>query len=353
VVTPAQIAEAFPHLVLEVVGSADEQLLSADAPQGAKKQSLVFLSRKDAFETGLASEASALVVDSHNRDDLVAARGTKTVLVVPSVDLAMALIISKFFFKTPYQDQSWEGPIHPRAVIDPSVKLGENVRVAAGAVIAAGVELGAHSFIGANAVIERGVMIGSHTTIHPLVYIGHSCVIGSHCEIMPHTTIGKEGFGYGHDARGNHFRIPHQGRVILEDHVHIGSSCTIDRGTFKDSRLGEGTKIDNQCHLGHNALVGKGCLLTAYFTMAGSGTVGNFVIAGGHSTITGHVKVADQVQLGAFSVVSKDVPKAGDYAGFPLMPLQENIKMRAALLHLSEMRKQVSRLVKKVFPEES
>lgn len=344
----AEIKAAFPDLVLEIRGEPTAKLNFADSPDRAREGSLVFLSRAEAVETGLKSVAHGLVVDKKTLEKLPPTN--KTIIVVPAVDLAMALIISRFFQATPYRDDSFNDSIHVSAVVHSTAKLSADVKVGPNAVISANVVIGAGSFVGANAVIERDVIIGKNTTIHPLVYIGHSTEIGNNCEILPNTTVGKEGFGYGHDAKGNHYRIPHQGKVVLEDNIHIGSSCTIDRGTFAESRIGNGTKLDNQVHLAHNSLVGRGCLLTAKFGVAGSSKIGNFFVAGGGANVTGHIEICDNVQIGGMSGVTKSITEPGAYAGFPLTPLQDNIKMRAAMVHLADMRKQVAKLMKQVFP---
>ena len=343
----AEIKAAFPELVLEIRGESSAKFNFADSPDRAREGSLIFLSRPDAVEAGLKSPARGIVVDKKTLEKLP--ETSKTIIVVPAVDLAMALVISRFFQATPYRDDSFE-LIHASAVIHSTAKIAADVKVGPNAVISANVVIGEGSFVGANAVVERNVTIGKNTTVHPLVYIGHSTEIGNNVEILPNTTIAKEGFGYGHDAKGNHYRIPHQGKVVIEDNVHIGSACTVDRGTFAESRLGNGTKLDNQVHLAHNSLVGRGCLLTAKFGLAGSSKIGNFFIAGGGTNVTGHIEICDNVQVGGMSGVTKSITEPGAYTGFPLLPVQENIKMRAAMVHLADMRKQVSKLMKQVFP---
>ena len=343
----AEIKAAFPELVLEIRGESSAKFNFADSPDRAREGSLVFLSRPDAVETCLNSAASGIVVDKKTLAKLP--QTDKTIIVVPAVDLAMALIISRFFQATPYRDDSFE-LIHASAVIHSTAKLASDVKVGPNAVIAAGVVIEPGTFIGANAIIEKNVTIGKNTTVHPLVYIGHSTEIGNNVEIHANSTIAKEGFGYGHDAKGNHYRIPHQGKVVIEDNVHIGSNCSIDRGTFAESRIGNGTKLDNQVHLAHNSIVGRGCLLTAKFGLAGSSKLGNFFVAGGGTNVIGHIEICDNVQIGGMSGVTKSITEPGAYAGFPLVPVQDSIKIRAAMVHLPDIRKQVAKLMKQVFP---
>ncbi|MCM2280857.1 MAG: UDP-3-O-(3-hydroxymyristoyl)glucosamine N-acyltransferase, partial [Bdellovibrionaceae bacterium] len=253
---------------------------------------------------------------------------------------------------SPYTDPVIEN-IHPAAIIHPSARLGAGVRVGPHAVVSAECTIGHNVFIGANAVIEAGSKIGDDSVIHPLVYVGHHTRIGARCEILPNTTLGKEGFGYAHDEKGNHYRIPHQGCVVIDDDVHIGANCSIDRATFGETRIGAGTKLDNQVHIAHNCRIGRNCLLTAKFAIAGSSTIGDMFVAGGSSTVTGHIEISHGVQLAGMSTVTKDITSPGQYGGFPLVPLQDHLKIRAAMVQLPAMRKQLSQLMKKIFPEGS
>jgi UDP-3-O-[3-hydroxymyristoyl] glucosamine N-acyltransferase len=200
--------------------------------------------------------------------------------------------------------------------------------------------------------VENNAKIGKEATLHPHVYIGHSCEIGSFCEIMPQAVIGSEGFGYAHDEKGNHFRIPHTGKVVLEDDVHIGAGTAIDRGTIEDSVIGRGTKIDNQVHLAHNTVVGKNGLITAQCVTAGSSQIGDNFICGGKTAITGHIKVTDNVNVAGFSAISNNVKEGGQYGGYPLVPLKQHLKIKASSVHLPELRKQMNRVLRKLFPED-
>ncbi len=340
----------FPNLFTLCIGDRTIPIRSIRSPESPEAGAAVFCSNPRVFAQALAGAASVLVVPASAAAELEPRRGSKTLLASPNVEYAMATAINAFFLKSPYTDASEEDR-HPTAAIHSSVTMADGVRVGPHAVVAAGCKLGKRVFIGAGAVIEKGTEIGDDTTVHPLVYIGHGTRIGVRCEIMPNTTLGKEGFGYAHDEKGNHHRIPHQGRVVIEDDVHIGANCSIDRGTFGETRIGAGSKLDNQVHVAHNCKIGRNCLLTAKFAIAGSSTIGDHFVAGGSSTVTGHIAIGDGVQISGMSTVNKDLPGPGRYGGFPLVPLQQHLKIRAALVHLPEMRKQLGRLMKKLSPD--
>lgn len=342
-ISAEKILKTFPQYIREIHGPHHTQFRLISALENIEPHSMVFITHEKHLPTVLASAASVILVPASFKKETLSLE--KTWLLSPQPELAMRSIKNEFFLETPYRSRGLQA-IHPSAHIDSSAHLDETVEVGPGAVISSGVEIGARSYIGANAVIERNVKIGADTTIHPLVYVGHSCVVGNHCEIMPQSTIGSEGFGYAHDEKGQHHRIPHSGRVVLHDNVHIGASCSIDRGTIEDTVIGQGTKIDNQCHLAHNSVVGKNCLITAQFGMAGSSKIGNHFISGGKASVTGHVTITDNVQISGMSGVTKNIDHPGQYGGFPLQPLRDYLKTKAAMVQLHELRKQIQSFLK-------
>ena len=344
-VTCEQIMARFPQFFVEVVGDPSKAVLGVASPDNATSTDLVFLATPKALAAGLKSAAGALVVGKKARTEAEAQANGRPLLIATNVELAMANVISDFFLKTPYTNASVQG-VHPSAHVQSSAVLGKNVRIGPGAFVGANVKIGDGTYIGANAVIEDFSEIGADSVIHPLAFIGHSTLIGNRVEIHPSTVIGKEGFGYAHDERFNHTRIPHQGRVVIEDDVHIGASCTIDRGTFGETRIEAGAKFDNQVHIAHNCRVGRNSLFTAGNVVAGSSRVGANVVVGGLSAITGHISVCDNVQLSGFSAVTKSIDKPGQYGGNPLLPLQQHIKMKVSLSHITEMRATVKKIAK-------
>lgn len=347
----AQIKSAFSDLVLECHGSHEKNFARVSSAELVEGESLVFCTKLNFVDLALSSKALGIVVSPKIFSEVAARAGTKIIISSPNPELLMAKVIDRFVFQTPYRDLKSAG-IHSTAVVDGTATIDPSACIAAGVVIGANVKVLAHAYIGSNSVIEALSEIGERTTIQALVVIGSRVKIGARCEVASHTIIGKEGFGYAHDAVGNHVRIPHQGWVVIEDDVHIGANNTIDRGTFGETRIGRGTKTDNQVHIAHNCKVGKGCLLTSGLKMAGSSSLGNFVVTGGNTVIGGHLHVTDGVNLAAQSAVSKNIDIKADYGGSPLLPIQQFLKMKSTMTHLPEMRKQIRQLMKKVFADQ-
>ncbi len=345
----SEMKSAFHDLVLECTGSPNQKFIGISSAEVPTLKSLIFCTKPSLIESATRSQAGGLVVSQKNFA-LVSATD-KVIISSSNPELLMAKCIHKFILSSPYRDEFKSG-INSNAQIDPSAHIHESAYIGAGVVIGKEVKIASNAYVGANSVIEAHSEVGEYTTIQPLVVIGPRVKIGARCEVSSHSIVGKEGFGYAHDALGNHYRIPHQGWVIVEDDVHLGAGNTIDRGTFGETRIGKGTKTDNQVHIAHNCKVGKGCLLTAGLRMAGTASIGNFVVTGGNTLIGGHLHVTDGVNLAAQSAVSKAITVKGDYGGSPLLPLQQFLKMKSTMTHLPEMRKHIRKLMEKIFPDE-
>lgn len=134
--------------------------------------------------------------------------------------------------------------------------------------------------------------------------------------IGPYSVIGRDGFGYK-DGR----RIPHIGGVIIEEYVEIGSNSCIDRAKLDNTIIGAHTKIDNLVHVGHNAVIGRGCIIVAGSVIGGSCVLGDNVFVGQNATIKDHVKVGNNVIIGCGANVIKDVPDGQTVVGNPAKPL--------------------------------
>ncbi len=205
--------------------------------------------------------------------------------------------------------------IAPGAIVHPAARLGAGVTVDPGAMI------------GPRAVIGAGTLIGANAVIGPHVAIGSDCAIGSNCTIThaqigdrvivhPGSQIGQDGFGYVSGAAG-HVKIPQIGGVVIGDDVEIGSGTRIDRGGIRDTVIGEGTKIDNLCQIGHNCVVGRHCIIVAQSGLSGSVTLEDFVVLGARTGIIPHITVGKGAMLASRSTVYDDVPAGAVWGGFP------------------------------------
>ena len=142
-----------------------------------------------------------------------------------------------------------------------------------------------------------------------------------------------------------HEKIPQEGNVIIEDNVEIGSNCAIDRATIGSTVIGEMTKIDNLVHIAHNVKIGKGCLLTAGFAIAGSSEIGNYCTFGGQVGVAPHLKVGDRSIVASKSGITKSLKGGKVYAGFPAREIKDHNKQQALINQIGRLRKKLDMLI--------
>jgi UDP-3-O-[3-hydroxymyristoyl] glucosamine N-acyltransferase len=217
--------------------------------------------------------------------------------------------------------------VAPDALVEPGAI------VEAGAVVGAGAQIGAGAVIAPNAVIGQNCRIGRNCYIGPGASV-LSALVGNHVIIHGGVRIGQDGFGYV-PGPGGPEKIPQLGRVIIQDNVEIGANTAIDRGAMSDTVIGEGTKIDNLVQVGHNVRIGRGCIVAAHCGLAGSVTLGDYVMLGGRVGISDHVTLGSGAQLAASSGVMDNVPAGGIWAGTPAVPIREFFRQIAGLRKLS------------------
>ena len=340
------LKEQFPKLIIETLGPLTTAIQGVSAVETLKPNTLVFVTEEKDVAVALASQV-ACVVTTLNHKKFVEDTPQKAVLFVKNIPLAQALLTTTLVGRFPEHAKNLVG-IHPTAVISSKTKIPSSVTVGPYAVIGEDVQIGENAIIGAHVVLENRVKVGARTHLHPHVVVIYDCVIGDDCVLHPHTTIGSEGYGFGHDEKGHAHRIPQLGNVVIENRVELGSHCSVDRATYGSTRIGEGTKTDNYVHFGHNSTVGKNCILAYGFGLAGSSHLGDHVLSGGRTSVTDHVRVASGVRFGGLSAISKDITEPGDYAGYPLQKVRDHLKTTASLPHLPEMRLELARLAEKL-----
>ena len=220
--------------------------------------------------------------------------------------------------------QSWFGcdGIAPSAIIDPTARLEDGVIVEPLAVIGANVEIGAGTVIGAAAVIAANVKIGRDCNVGAHSSI-QCALIGDNVLMHPGCHIGQDGYGFIFFGPEGHLKVPQTGRVLIQNDVEIGAGTTIDRGSLRDTVIGEGTKIDNQVQIGHNVTIGRRCLLAAQIGLAGSLTIGDNVALGAKVGINNHLKIGDGAQVTAMSGVKDDIPAGGRWGGYFAKPTKQ------------------------------
>lgn len=210
------------------------------------------------------------------------------------------------------------------AQIDPSAVIGKGTVIEPGA------------FIG------RDVQIGSNCIIHPNVIIRESCILGDNVIVQSGTVIGSDAFYYKNRPAGFD-RLLSGGRVILEDEVELGALCTIDRGVSGDTRIGKGSKLDNQVQVGHDTVIGKKCLIASQTGIAGCVVIEDEVTIWGQVGVTSAIRIGAKAVLMAQAGVSKSLEGGKGYFGSPAMESRKQMKQLAIMRQMPEIVKQIKK----------
>ena len=233
--------------------------------------------------------------------------------------------------------------IHETARIDPSAQLEAGVSIGALSVISENVCIGAGSIIGTHVYIGSGTTIGANCQIADGVILRHDVAIGDRVIIQSGSVVGSDGFGYVRDGEIYH-KIPHVGRVVLEDDVEIGANCTIDRATFGETRICKGAKLDNLIQVGHNVRIGANTVIAAQTGISGSTKIGKNVVVGGQAGLVGHITIGDAAIIGARAGATKSIPAGLTVSGFPAKPHHQARREEAALRKAPEMLRRLKRI---------
>jgi UDP-3-O-[3-hydroxymyristoyl] glucosamine N-acyltransferase len=214
-------------------------------------------------------------------------------------------------------------------------------------VIESGVKIGARCVIHAGAFIGRNSVLGDDCEIRPNTVIHDGCVVGSRVIIHACAVIGGDGFGYYFTGE-RHERFPHVGGVILEDDVEIGACTCVDRAKFGNTVVGRGTKIDNQVQVAHNCRLGRHNVLVGQCGLGGSVRTGDYCVLGGRAVSFDNLTIGHRVQLAANSVITKDLPDGLKAGGFPAQDLQTELRDKAAVRRLPDLRAKLKALIERV-----
>ncbi len=321
--------------------------VTAIAPyQDCEKGDLVFVPDLKALHQVLERGVSAIVVSEKLSGVAEEMSSDIGVLVSANVGYSHARLKQRYADHD-YTRAGWNR-IHSTAVVHDSVKIPASTSLGPNVVVEQGARIGEDCHLMANVVIEHDAIIGNSVRIHPGSIIGWECELGDNCLILSNTVIGGEGFGYAQDQNFNHHRIPQTGNVVIGNKVTIGANCTIDRGTYGSTTIGDGSIFDNICHIAHNVTIGENCIGLSGFLCAGSTVIGNRVVASGGAMIKDHVNICDDVYLMHRAGVVKDVKEPGMYAGGPILPMKDYVISNAIYARLGDLRKKVNQLSKVV-----
>lgn len=211
----------------------------------------------------------------------------------------------------------------------PFVKATENISVSA--------NIGEGTIIQPGAFIGHHVSIGKNCLVHSNVSIYDHCIVGDDCVIHANAVIGGDAFYFKKYPERGYIKMHSCGRVVIHDRVEIGAGCTIDKGVSGDTIIGEGTKLDNHVHIGHDTVVGKNCLFAAQVGIAGVTKIEDNVILWGQVGVNKDLVIGKGAVVYAQSGVPSSLEGGKVYFGSPVQEAKETMKQIALLKRVKEL----------------
>ncbi len=307
-VTVRELANA---LTCPFEGEGERQLTGAAPLDSAAAADLSFAASPKAFAAAGASQSGCLIVPAEFPNE------SQTVIRSPSPRRAFAQALSHLF------PAAIAPGIHPSAVVAEDFTLEPNVSVGPGCVIGTEVTIGSGSTLYANVTIYHRVHIGRNAILHA------GCVIGA------------DGFGFALDESRRYVKFPQVGTVEIGNDIEIGANTCIDRAALGVTRIGNGVKLDNQVHIGHNCQIGNHVVIAAQTGLSGGVTVGDYAIIGGQVGIGDKARIESGAVIGSGAgILTSKIVRAGEPVwGTPARPLREHLKTLATLARLARAKK--------------
>jgi len=286
----------------DMVGPGDFPVQGMNEIHVVEPGDIVFVDHPKYYEKALQSKATIILINKE--------------VACPE---GKALLISEDPFRDFNRLTSHFRPFRAAtAAIDPSARIGEG------------------TVIQPNVFVGRGVEIGKNCLIQPNVIIHDFCVLGDNVVLQSGTVVGSDAFYYKKRPEG-YDRLKSGGRVVLEDDVELGALCTIDRGVSGDTRIGKGSKLDNQVHVGHDTVIGKNCLIASQTGIAGCVVMEDEVTLWGQVGVTSAIRIGKGAVVLAQTGISKSLEGGKTYFGSPVEEARERLKQLAALRQFPEL----------------
>lgn len=210
-------------------------------------------------------------------------------------------------------------------------------------VISETAEIGEGTIIQPNVFVGNNVKIGRNCVIHSNVSIYDNTVIGNNVIIHAGTVLGSDAFYYKN--RPEKFdKLLSGGNVVIEDNVDLGALCSIDKGVTSATTIGEGTKLDNQVHVGHDTVIGKRCLIASQVGIAGCVLIEDYVTIWGQVGVTSGITIGEKAVISAQSGVSKSLPGNKAYFGTPADEFRKKYKELASIRLIPDIIEKLDRL---------
>lgn len=334
--TTTQVAELLGG---RVEGDPDLPVSGIAPIEQANPDELGFLAQRKYLQFVSVTNAKAVLVSEALSDQ---AEGIPSRVVVKEAHLALPVLLAAF-----YPEAEPEASIHPTAVFEKGVVLGEKVSVGPYAVLGKGVEVGDGARIGPHVVIGDGSVVGPGSVLHPHVVLYPGTRLGSRVVLHSGVRLGVDGFGYV-PMDGVNRKVPQVGACVVEDDVEIGANSCVDRGSIGRTIVGEDTKLDNLVHLAHNVQVGKGVLMAAMVGIAGSTRIGDHCMFGGQSGAVGHLEIGAGSRASAQAGITGDLGPKQTVMGFPARNQRDYLKAMGNAYKLPETLRRLGQLESQV-----
>ncbi len=324
-----RVKELAAWLKADWEGDGECEVRRVASLEDAEPDELSFVTHGRALKQAGASKAGCLLVPLDYANET-----HRTVIRTSDPRAAVALVIPKL---QPHVEP--QAGIHPTAVIGPGAIIGLGACIAPLVSIGAGVTIGAGTSIGSGTVIGDYVHIGDACVIHPRVTVYHDVRIGNQVTLHSGCVIGAEGFGFVL-RDGIYEKFPQIGRVEIGDRVEIGANTCVDRAALGVTSIGDGTKIDNLVHVGHNSRIGRNVVVAAQTGFSGGVVVEDYAVIGGQVGIGDKARIESRAVLGSgCGVLTSKIVRAGQVVwGTPARPLKEYLQQLAVLSRLAKKR---------------
>lgn len=323
--------EIADFLSAELVGDTDVAINAVADISTASAGDLAFVER---IETAPVSSASCLIVPLGFQP-----KSTTTYILTKNPKLAFSRIAEIL-----HPQRHRDAQIHPSAVVAASAKLGDDLFIGAFTCVGENCQIGDGTQLRAGAKISDNVSLGRNCVLHPNVFVGDGCTIGDGVILHAGVVIGTDGFGYVRDD-DRYVKFPQIGTVVIEDNVEIGANSCIDRGALGETRIGEGTKIDNLVQIAHNVQIGKRVVIAAQTGISGSTVIEDDCVIGGQVGMGDHARVLSGAIIGSQAgVLPGKIVRPGVWWGTPVQPLDEYKRQNAHLKGIARLKDEIKQL---------
>ena len=336
---PVTVRELALACDAQIVGGHPDTLIHAAANiEEVRANEITFIASIKHLAKLAGTAASAVIVPKGMTT--TSAPAATALLQVDDPEMAFIACLQRL-----WPDQPGSGTVSAKAEIDPSAHIGSGSDIGAFASIGARARIGKGCRIAAGCHIGADVDIGDHCVLHPNVVLYDGVRLGDHVIIHAGSVIGADGFGYKF-RNGEHVKFPQVGTVVIGSHVEIGANTCIDRAALGATRVGDGTKIDNQVHIAHNVRIGARVLLLGQVGIGGSTVIEDYAVLASQCGIADHVTIGQQAMVLAQAGVTKDVAPKDQVMGFPATNRREALHEMAVLRKLASHQKSLEELVK-------